>query len=150
MEFLPLPAAELRARGWTSDELANVETVVASYGLLSSGMVGETELARQYDAGYTDHASTVTGGDLKALAAFVNGFQSSFPDGAIHVQQILADGTSVFVHTRARRTPEQKWDTVMEVFRLQGGRIAEHWEAIEPWDFPQSTADSSSRTEVRA
>lgn len=150
MEFLAPPAAELRARGWTPDELANVETVVASYGLLSSGTVGETELARRYDPGYTDHASTVTGGDLKALAAFVSGFQSSFPDGAIHVQQILADGASVFVHTRARRTPEQEWDTVMEVFRLEGGRIAEHWEAIEPWDFPQSTADSSSRTEVHA
>lgn len=144
MQFIPLPDDELGSRGWTDGELDNVRTVLAGYGLLSSGALSadDAEVTRLYSPSYRDHATTVAGGDLEALVGFVSGFQDDFPDGAIHVEQVIADGDLVFVHTRARRTPDQPWDTVMEVFRLDGGRIAEHWEAIEPWNLmePPSAA----------
>lgn len=145
MQFTPLPEEQLASPGWTPAELENVHTVMTGYGLLTSGglSIGDVEVTRLYDPAYSDHATTVAGGDLAALVGFVSGFQETFPDGAIHVEQVLADGRFVFVHTRARRTPDQPWDIVMEVFRLEGDRMIEHWEAIEPWDLMQP-ADSTA------
>lgn len=142
MQFTPLPNEQLASRGWTPAELENVHTVMSGYGLLTSGALGagDAEVTRLYDPAYSDHATTVTGGDLAALVGFVSGFQETFPDGTIDVEQVLADGQFVFVHTRARRTPDQPWDIVMEVFRLEGGRMIEHWEAIEPWNFLELAA----------
>jgi predicted SnoaL-like aldol condensation-catalyzing enzyme len=137
-ELIALSAHEIAGSGRsrTATETANVATILAGYDALVGG--GESD---EVDALYSP---TVPSGDLAGLKAFIAGFHAAFPQSTIQVKRVLADGDFVIVHTWGRRTPDQKWDEVMEIFRTEDGLIAEHWEVIEPWDLMRTPADAAN------
>lgn len=140
--LIDVPAEHLQDRDWTEEETQAVAAVLGAYRVLVEGPE-PADIARSYSPTYIDHASTVGAGDLEALREFVAGFQDAYPGATIVIEQVLADRDHVFVRTRARRAPEDHWDAVMEVFRVEQGLVAEHWEVIEP---AASVADTDQDT----
>ncbi|NUP05565.1 MAG: SnoaL-like domain-containing protein [Polyangiaceae bacterium] len=49
----------------------------------------------------------------------------------VAIQHLVADGDHVVMHSR-RRLPAGPEIVVVDIFRLEAGRIAEAWEVIEP------------------
>ncbi|HEY3686881.1 MAG TPA: nuclear transport factor 2 family protein [Streptosporangiaceae bacterium] len=49
----------------------------------------------------------------------------------VEVEHLFADGDHVVLHSR-RRLPDGPEITVVDIWRVDGGRIAEAWEIIEP------------------
>lgn len=97
---------------------------------------GHMELAEKYMAeGYIQHNPNVPTG----RAAFIDFFSKNVAPGAIQARvkaplvAILADGNLV-VLVFAREVPDakdpgQKYTTTwFDMFRLEGGKIAEHWD----------------------
>lgn len=132
--IIHLPESDLRDRGWADAERAAVQVVLDGYQALIEG-ADTAHVAATYSPGYRDHASTVPGGDLDSLVAMVQQSTEQFPGTEIELRQILVDGDRVVVYSQARRRAEDRWDAVMEIFRVEGGLIAEHWETIEPAGF---------------
>lgn len=49
----------------------------------------------------------------------------------VAIQQLMADGDRVVMHS-VRRLPEGPQIVVVDIWRIEAGRIAEAWEIIEP------------------
>ncbi len=81
---------------------------------------------------YVDHNPDVPGGDLDGLAGYFAGFQDRFPDIELEIRRVIVDGDFVALHVRGRVTPDAAPDSVMEIYRLRDGRLAEHWEVVQP------------------
>lgn len=123
----PDTAATRSGRERTPAEEANMRTVVASYSLLLTSGAGGL-----YATDYRDHSAAVPSGDLEGLVAYVSAFHEEFPLTQIEIVRVLADGDFVIVHTRGRRAPQEEWNEIIELYRLQAGLIAEHWQVLEP------------------
>ncbi len=66
------------------------------------------------------------------MRGFVGWLGTNFPDNRSEVRSVLADGDRVILHVHTRRTPDQAGNAIMEIFRLEQGKIVEHWDVIQP------------------
>ncbi|MEU9913583.1 nuclear transport factor 2 family protein [Streptomyces sp. NPDC051001] len=62
---------------------------------------------------------------LKGLATSVH---AQFPDAVYGIKRVLSEGDLVLVHSNVVLTPGDRGQAVFDIFRFQGGKIAEHWD----------------------
>ncbi|OCB42616.1 hypothetical protein A5721_26795 [Mycobacterium vulneris] len=128
----------LRTSGRTrsGNEERNLDTVVSSFEALAA--CDETQIDQYYSQDYLEHAPTVPGSTREELKLFVHSFGPAHPRGELRLERLLADGDYVYVESAGRFEPDDPWTTINEVFRLEDGIIAEHWETLSP---AQDTAE---------
>ena len=49
-----------------------------------------------------------------------------------HIARVLADGDLVLVHRRVTRDSDPRGTAYADLFRVRGGKVAEHWDVIQP------------------
>lgn len=76
-----------------------------------------------------------------AFVDFCEGFFASVPALKVEVKRILADGNLVAVHSRFELAPGKEM-AVMDIFRVENGKIVEHWDAMQ--DVPAKAANSNT------
>lgn len=66
---------------------------------------------------------------LKKFLAFA---KENIPDYHTEFKQVFADGDYVIVHAHAKRNAEDRGSAVMDIFRLENGKVVEHWDVVQP------------------
>ena len=82
-----------------------------------------------------EHSPGRAAGRDAAIAALSPLFAS--PSASFMVEHVLVDGNFAAVHYRGRIDAQGPGAAVVEIFRLQDGEIAEHWDVYQP--IPQSS-----------
>ncbi|MFF0015780.1 nuclear transport factor 2 family protein [Streptomyces sp. NPDC005374] len=75
---------------------------------------------------------------LKNLATTVH---QQLPDAQYRVQRVISEGDLVLVHSNVVMVPGTKGSAVFDIFRFQGGKIAEHWDVGQ--NVPDTTANGN-------
>lgn len=73
---------------------------------------------------------------------FVNGFTTAYPGLEVKFKRFLAEGDLVAVHSQFVREPNDRGLAVMDMFRLEDGKIVEHWDAIQ--EVPEAAANPNT------
>jgi predicted SnoaL-like aldol condensation-catalyzing enzyme len=105
---------------------------------------GNTNLVNQlFSEIYIQHNPNVING-REAFVDFVKFLGSLNPPPVITVKHILADGDFVAVHWHASVTPANEFSgqSGFDLFRLDNGKIVEHWDVIQ--DVPVQSASGNS------
>jgi len=64
------------------------------------------------------------------------------PDGIEgEIKRVLADGDYVILHVHAVRTPGERGSAIVDVFKLENGKIVEHWDVVQP--IPEKSANGN-------
>ena len=87
---------------------------------------------------FTEHSPGRPAGRDAAIAALVPLFSSA--SASFTVEHVLVDGNFAAVHYRGRIDSQGPGAAVAEIFRLQGGKIVEHWDVFQP--IPQSSKNA--------
>ena len=114
-----------------SQQDLNKETVVAFYDAAINDKDFEAASAYLGDK-YTQHNPLAADGPegLKAFLDFAKDNLSSFK---VEFKRVLADGDFVIVHAHATSgQPDDRGSAVMDIFRLEDGKVVEHWDVIQP------------------
>jgi predicted SnoaL-like aldol condensation-catalyzing enzyme len=114
-----------------SQEDLNKKTVVAFYDAAINDKDFEAASAYLGDK-YIQHNPLAADGPegLKAFLDFAKENLSSFK---VEFKRVLADGDFVIVHAHATSgQPEDRGNAVMDIFRLENGKVVEHWDVIQP------------------
>jgi predicted SnoaL-like aldol condensation-catalyzing enzyme len=77
---------------------------------------------------YIQHNPSLKDGK-EALKAGASQWFKGAPKEKIDIQHIGADGNLVYIHTRSKRG--DKVDSVIDIFRVENGKITEHWDVIQ-------------------
>ena len=79
--------------------------------------------------GYIQHNPGISDGRDAAIAALT----PMFSDPGFHadLKRVLADGDYGVIHLHGYRG-DQRGGAVMDLYRVDGGRIVEHWDVIQP------------------
>jgi predicted SnoaL-like aldol condensation-catalyzing enzyme len=80
-------------------------------------------------ADFVDHSPGRAGNRDSAIAALVPLFAT--PDATFVVHHLLVDNDFAAVHYRGQLGPKSHAVAVVEIFRLRGGKIVEHWDTFQ-------------------
>ena len=92
------------------------------------------------DPGYIQHNPMAATG-AEAIRTFFKGFYAQSPGATIEIKRALADGDLVAVHYRASFKPGERGLAVVDIFRIDDGKIVEHWDVGQP--VPEKSANDN-------
>ncbi|MEO5705768.1 MAG: nuclear transport factor 2 family protein [Alteraurantiacibacter sp.] len=79
---------------------------------------------------YVQHSQLAPPG-REALKAFLDMIKAETPHAVHDVKRAFVDGDHVTVHYNVRRFPGDLGWAVMDIFRVEHGLIAEHWDVMQ-------------------
>lgn len=134
------PSARELDVGRSDEERANVRAVVAFYETLLNAK--DIEGARQYvGSRYRQHSPLAADG-FEGLREFLLPMFERHPQMRCEIKRVFADGDFVILHVHARLGREDKGAAVVDIFRLESGKIVEHWDVLQ--QIPDSTPNANS------
>jgi len=99
------------------------------------------EGARRYmGAEYRQHAPYATDGHA-GVAEWVRKFKEACPNHHYEVKKIIAEGDLVVLHLHGKSGLHPFGESVIDIFRVENGKVVEHWDVIQP--IPE-TADNAN------
>jgi predicted SnoaL-like aldol condensation-catalyzing enzyme len=89
---------------------------------------------------YTQHNPTATDGP-EGLKGFIQFLRDKFPQSHSDIVQAFADGDYVILHVRSIRSPGTSGRAIFDLFKLEHGKVVEHWDAVQ--GIPASSANAN-------
>jgi predicted SnoaL-like aldol condensation-catalyzing enzyme len=116
---------------------ANKKIVLDFYNSALNGSNFESAAAH-FGAGYIQHNPMIQDG-IEGFRSFVKDLKERFPKVQGDIKLIFAEGDFVILHVHAKREPEEAGLAIVDIFRLEAGKIVEHWDVRQP--MPESSAN---------
>ena len=89
---------------------------------------------------YIQHNPTAPDG-AEGLKGFIGFLRDKFPQSRSEIKRVFADGDFVIVHVHSVREPGTRGRAIIDLFRLENGKIVEHWDVVQ--DVPEKAANSN-------
>ena len=121
------------AAGNTAQEEANKKTVLEFYDKALNQKDFEAA-AKSFGPKYIQHNPNVPDG-IEAFKGLVTMLKEKFPKSRSEIKRVIADGDLVVLHVHSVREPGQRGRAIVDIFRLENGKIVEHWDVVQ--DIPE-------------
>jgi predicted SnoaL-like aldol condensation-catalyzing enzyme len=72
---------------------------------------------------------------------FIGFLKEKFPNSKSEIKRSFVDGDYVILHVHAVREPGQRGSAIIDVFKLENGKIVEHWDVVQP--VPENPANNN-------
>jgi len=113
----------------TAEEQANLDVVLGLFEAVLNPM--DSSKVDQFVApDYIQHSQLAPPG-RDALKAFLDMIRAETPQAVHDIKRAFVDGDHVTVHYHVRRSSDDKGWAVIDIFRLEDGLIAEHWDVLQ-------------------
>jgi len=110
-------------------EQANLDHVLAMYRDVLMPL--DSSRVDDYIApGYIQHSMLAEPG-TQALKRWLDDRRLDSPDSRQTIHRTFVDGDHVIVHVQVERWPGDHGFAVVDIFRLEGGMIVEHWDVLQ-------------------
>lgn len=109
---------------------ANKKTVIAFY----EAGINQKDFAKAsqyFGPRYTQHNPNAADGP-EGFKHFIDFLREKFPQSHSEIRQVFADGDYVILHVHAVREPGTRGNAIVDIFKLEQGKIIEHWDVIQP------------------
>ncbi len=80
---------------------------------------------------YTQHNPTAPDGP-EVFPALIGGLFAQAPEASFHLKRVIAEDDHVVLHYNLQMFPGDLGQAVVDIFRVEDGRIVEHWDVIQP------------------
>lgn len=79
---------------------------------------------------YIQHNPWVADGP-EGLLRFVAFRREHFPEARNEVKRVISEGDVVALHVHSVLVPGTPGRSIVDIFRVQGGKVVEHWDVIQ-------------------
>lgn len=90
---------------------------------------------------YIQHNPIAPDGPQAAVEVLTKAMQS-FPDWHYDIKHTYVDGDIVIVHSHVKLKPDDRGMAVVDIFRLENGKVVEHWDVVQP--IPEKSANDNT------
>ena len=127
------------AQAETAQQEANKKTVLEFYEA-AINQKDFDKAAPYIGSRYTQHNPNAADGPegLKRFLAFL---REKFPQAHSEIKQVFAEGDYVILHVHAVREPGTRGNAIIDIFKLETGKIVEHWDVVQP--IPEQSANGN-------
>src|SRR3989454_7787101 len=96
--------------------------------------------SKHLGARYTQHNPNAADGP-EGLKAFLQFLREKFPSSRSEIKRVFADGDYVILHVHAVREPGTRGNAIVDIFKLENGKVVEHWDVVQP--IPEKAANQN-------
>jgi predicted SnoaL-like aldol condensation-catalyzing enzyme len=89
---------------------------------------------------YVQHNPNAADGP-EGFRKFIGFLKGKFPNSKSEIKRSFVDGDYVILHVHAVREPGTRGSAIIDVFKLEGGKIVEHWDVAQP--IPENPANNN-------
>jgi predicted SnoaL-like aldol condensation-catalyzing enzyme len=89
---------------------------------------------------YIQH-NPLVGDGVEGLCDFIEFLRTEFPEAHNQTLRVFAEDDHVILHVHSVRSPGTRGRAIVEVFRLDGRKIVEHWDVIQ--EIPATSANGN-------
>ncbi len=90
---------------------------------------------------YIQHNPGVENG-VEAFRAFFHAFFANMPESTFDIKRVFCEGNYVTVHAHWKENADDRGQAVMDIFRVEKGKIVEHWDVMQP--IPEKLAHNNT------
>ena len=101
----------------------------------------EEAVAKYIGPHYRQHNPGATDGP-ESFIAIVKRFAQIFPEFRMEPKRIIAEGDLVALHSHLILKPGDRGSAVVDIFRLENGKIVEHWDVVQ--EVPEKSANDNT------
>ena len=133
-------AAVPYANAASLEQLEANKKMVAAFEDAALNQKDFTAASKYRGARYTQHNPNAADGPegLKEYIAFL---KDKFPNNRSEIKRIMADGDYVVVHDHAVREPGTRGLAIVNIYKIEDGKVVEHWDVIQP--VPEKAANNN-------
>lgn len=73
---------------------------------------------------------------------FIAFLREKFPNSHSEIKRSFVDGDYVILHVHAVREPGTRGNAIVDIFKLENGKIVEHWDVVQP--IPENSANANT------
>ncbi|WP_070965788.1 nuclear transport factor 2 family protein [Vibrio sonorensis] len=138
-EKLTIDLNVLQKPNWSEQEKENARIVTDFVQHLMNDHDFEYILENYNSSAYVQHNRNLPD-KISGLVGFLQEFVEDYPDYTYDVKHIYADGDYVIFHSHATlnredRGNDEKGMNIIDKWRIEDGKIVEHWDSIQALDF---------------
>lgn len=133
------PAAAVSAQAAETGAEANKKVVLDFYEKALNQMDFDAA-AKHFGPRYIQHNPVAPDG-IDGFKAFIAMRKERSPRAHNEIKRVIADGDLVALHVHAKREPADRGLAIVDIFRLEAGKIVEHWDVIQP--IPETAAHNN-------
>ena len=89
---------------------------------------------------YIQHNPTAADG-VDGLRNFIQSLRDKLPNYHSRIVRAFSDGDFVILHVHNQREPNTRGFAIIDIFRLQNGKIVEHWDVRQ--EIPEAAANTN-------
>jgi len=87
--------------------------------------------AKHFGPRYIQH-NPLSADGIEGFRKFIEFRREKFPNAKSEIKRALVDGDMVILHVHSIREPGERGVAIVDIFRLDNGKIVEHWDVIQP------------------
>jgi len=96
--------------------------------------------AKFFGPNYIQHNPTAPD-SIEGFKAFLGFLREKFPDSHNEIKRAFAEGDFVILHVHSVREKGSRGRAIVDIFRLENGKIVEHWDVVQ--DIPEKAANAN-------
>ncbi len=125
-----------------NDPLEANKKIVLEYTDLAFTQRKPEEAVVKYQGPYYRQHNPSAKDGPEAFIGFVEWFAQTYPSFQIDIKRIIAEGDLVVMHSHLVHEPGERGTAVVDIFRLENGKIVEHWDVVQ--EIPETSANSNT------
>jgi predicted SnoaL-like aldol condensation-catalyzing enzyme len=125
-----------------NDVLEANKRIVQDYTELAFSQRKPEEAVAKYQGPYYRQHNPGSPDGPEPFIRVVHWMAETYPSFRFELKRILADGDLVVTHGHLIREPGDRGMAVVDFFRLEDGRIVEHWDVVQ--EVPEKSANDNS------
>ena len=130
----------LAGRAVAADLEANKKIVVDFYNQALNQKDFDAA-AKYFGPRYTQHNPNGVDGP-QGFKNLVTLLKEKFPASHSEIKRVIAEGDLVVLHVHSVRTPGERGRAVVDIFKVENGKIVEHWDVVQ--DVPEKPANQNT------
>ena len=127
------------AMAGSAQEEANRTAVLAFYEKGLNQKDVDAALAYVGDR-YVQHNPNAADGP-EGFRKFIGFLREKFPNSRSEIKRSFVDGDYVILHVHSVREPGTRGRAIVDIFKLENGKIVEHWDVVQP--IPEKPANNN-------
>ena len=127
-----------KSKNWSDLEKKNVQVISSFVQDLMIDHKTDEVLSKYGNSSYIQHNRNIPDG-MEGITNYIKEFTKEYPEFTYDVKRVVADGDMVIFHSHAtlkkeHRGNDKKGLNITDIWRLEDGKIVEHWDSIQAID----------------